>query len=228
MTILKAKGQQTTAIQGVSEGADVYLRALRDGSIVSADWRQAAIIGGFGFMSNSGELSTGKVGGGAVTILDQDRPELLVSVPNGICIMPMRIGVHVQPGAPSDAEEQEILIAVDQDAAWDATGTCTAMAIYNMNTLSSKVSSCTGRHAFTTNITTPPVLDLELARLVIEYDVAAAGEVAQMLDLVYEPKTLMVINGPAMLLVYHGGDNVNIGGFIDAQWLEFPENTFSV
>ncbi len=228
MTIAKIKGQQTTAIQGASEGADVFLRGLRDGSLITADWRQAAVFGGFGYHFNVGAFSTGIVGGGAGTVIDVDTPDMVLSIPNGTCIMPMRIVVNVQMGAPADAQEQEILIALDADTEWDGTAGHTASTIYNMNTLSQRGSACTAAGAFTTTITTAPAVTIEIARMVCEYSVATAGEEPQILELVYEPKTMMVIPGPAMLLGYHGGDAANIGGYFDVQFLEFPEGTFDV
>ena len=71
MAIVKGTGQQTTAIQRLYEGADVYLRALRDGTMIAADWKQAAIMGGFGYHITSGALSTGVLEG---TVIDIDSP----------------------------------------------------------------------------------------------------------------------------------------------------------
>ena len=227
MALGKGKAGQTTARQSESEGADVFLRALRDGSAVLADWKQAAVMGGFGFMANSGALSTGVAGGGVSSVLDIDRPNFVLSVPNGTAILPLRIGVHLQSGAPADGNEVEILIAVDQDKEAPTSGTATARIIYNMNTLAAKASTCVARDTFSVTLT-DPVLDLELARKVIEYDKAASGEVAVICDLIYEPETPPVINGPASVIVYYGGDAAAVGGFCDIQWLEFTENNFSV
>lgn len=228
MAILKGKAQVTTSKQGVSEGADVYIRALRDGSLVDVDWRQAAIMGGYGFTAITGAFSTGKVGGGATSIMILDQPEFLLSIPNGYSIMPMRISIQVQAGSVTTIEEVELLIGVDQDQAWDATATSSVTYAYNLNTNSARSSACTVRQAFTSSITSAPVHDLELARKVIEHSVLAVGQTAMILDLVYEPKTLPIINGPAMLTCHWGGDNATVGGFCQVEWLEFVEGTFSV
>jgi len=228
MAIVKGKAQVTTSVQGESEGSDVFIRALRDGSIVNSDWKAAAVIGGFGHMVNLGTFSTPVAGGGSASVIDLDRPRYQLAVPNGICIMPLRIGVHVQTGAPADGNEVEILIAVDQDASNSTGGTATAGTIYNMNTLSARASACTARHTFSATMATDPVLDLELARKVIEYDKAASGEVAVICDLVYEPDSPPILNGPCALYVYYGGDAAVAGGYADIQWLEFTEDKFSV
>lgn len=230
MATLKGKAQQSSAIARQSEGNDVYLRALRDGALVQADWKQAAIMAGYGYQVNVGDFSTGAVGGGvAGTVLDADGPDFLLSIPNGVCVLPLRIGVHVQHGAVTTQQEAEILIAVDQDAAWDATGASTEETIYNINTLCGNYSSCKAESEFAvTTITTDPVLDIELARKVVEFDVSTSGATAVDLDLVYEPKNPPVINGPAMLLIFYGGDTATIGGFCDIQWLELPESVFKL
>lgn len=229
MAIIKGKGQQSTAISRQSEGNDVFLRALRDGTLITADWKQAAIIAGYGFITNEGAFSLGIVGGGAGTILLLNEPEYVLSVPQGTCIIPLRIGVHVQPGLLVDTYEAEILVGVDQDAAWAGAGTSINVPIYNMNTLCGRPSTCQCEGTFTVDISTDPVMDLELAHKVICYDVTGgAGAVGMELDLVYEPDSAPIINGPAMLCVYWGGTSATIGGFVDVAFLEFPENAFTI
>ena len=228
----KAKARQSTTISRETEGSDVFVRALRDGSLITADWKQAAILAGYGYTVNVGALSTGIVGGGNGTVIDQDEPECVLTIPNGYCVLPLRIAVQVQSGAVGDAEEVEILIAVDQDKALDATSiagsTYTTEVIYNLNTLCGSTSSCACYSAFTDTIT-DPVLDLELARKVIEYEWSAtSGSQNLEVDLLYEPKNPPVINGPAQIVIYWGGDTATIGGFAEIQFLEFPESAFTL
>jgi len=80
-----------------------------------------------------------------------------------------------------------------------------------------------------TAATTTPTMDIELARRVIEYDVATAvGEIGITCDLLYEPVAPIIINGPAMLVGYWGGDTATTGGFAQVQWLEFPTSFFAM
>ena len=230
MTI-EAKAQVTSAIQGEAEGESVYLRALRDGTLIKTDWKQAAVFGGFGFFTQSGNFITGLAGGGVGAAIDEDRPNLIISIPQGTAVLPLRFDVNVQTGAPTDGQEVEILIAVDQDVAHTTDGTGTASPIYNMNTLANRASTCVARNTFSATMTTDPNLDLELARKVIEYDVVSTlDEGAIIADLVYEPKTPPVINGPASILVYVGGDTAlnTASQYINAKWLEFTETKFKV
>lgn len=230
MAIQKAKAQQTSSVARVSEGADTYVRTLRDGALLAANWKLACIMEGRGFTTIVGALSTPVAGGDASFIVDIDKPSFLVSVPTGISIIPIytRVAVGLPVGAADD-DEIDILIAVDQDKAWDATGTATAATIYNMNTLNSRASGCTGRKTFTAT-TTDPVLDLELAHYTKVFELystaGTAGNAWTDAGLVYEPVAPPILNGPCMYIVYWGG-TVATQAFMTAQWLEFPTTYFS-
>lgn len=229
MAILKAKAQQDTSVARVAEGADVYLRALRDGALVVSDWKQALIMEGRGFVVNVGAFSTPAIGGGtAGAVLDANAPECLVSVPTGTSILPLRISIDIQQGAyVTEGDECEAIIAVDQDGAWDTVGTSTGETIYNLNTLHSNTSACVARSEFNTEPMTTPTLDIELAHIVAEADATgtAWGSSSHFgwttLQLVYEPVNPPIINGPAMLIVFWGG-TVATSAFATITWLELP------
>lgn len=229
MALMKLQGKQNQAISRPSEGRPVELRALRDGSMISSDWMQAAIMGGLGYIVNEGSLVTGQTGGGEGTALTIDEPEVLLSIPNGTCILPIRVGVAVHPGAyNAQADEYEILLAVDQDKAYDASGTCDTLSIYNMNTLCGLTSACTAIGGCSAAITAP-VLDLELAHFVTTADLdgAAVNMLVNPVNLTYDPEHPIIINGPACLIVYFGG-TVATTGFVNMQWLELPESAFKI
>lgn len=229
MALFKGKANQSTTRNVVKEGSEQFLRLMRDGTLYVADWRQASVNAGFGYMANVGAFSTPILGGGAGTVLDIDEPELTISIPSGTTLFPLRIHVSAQvPLIAADSDETEILIAVDQDKAQDATGTATAETVYPMNTLVAKTSACTVRSAYTATCT-DPVLDLELAHAVAVGDVQGIATNANwgMLDLLYEPVTSPPINGPAMIVVYWGG-TVGTSGFAVASWIEFPTTDFAL
>lgn len=230
MAIIKGTARQTTSVTRVAEGVEQYLRMLRDGALVLVDARDAAVQEGRGFMANVGTLSTPIAGGDTGLVVDLDKPSFVLSIPTGVSIRPFRTEVTVGlPVGAADDDEIDILIAVDQDKAWDATGTATAVTIYNMNTLNSRASSCTARRTFTAT-TTDPVLDLELAHYTKVFELystaGTAGNAWTTSKLLYEPVAPPIINGPAMLIVYWGG-TVATQAFMCAQWLEFPTVSFS-
>ena len=231
MAILKGKGRQSTAIARESEGAEVFLRALRDGSAILSNWKEAAVMGGFGYTATLGAFSTPVVGGGAGSTIDLDEPELIVKIPNGTSLLPLRVDATVQQGTLADREEYEILVAVDQDNTGGTTtaGANTALDIHNLNTLCGKTSACTVESLHTGTMDPDPALDIELAHAVMIAD-GDGTEVSfewKSLHLVYEPKNPPIINGPALLLLYYGGDTA-CNGFASVSWLEFPETAFKV
>jgi len=199
----------------------------------------AMIARGFGRRVTVGAFSAGIVGGGAGTILDLDQPELAIAVPRGYAIRPVRIDCQVQVGlVAADNDENEILMAVDPYGQWTGDGTFTAELPMNMRTDLGQGSACRVGSAFTADMTTTPaggtaadpVLDIELARKVETFDIfsTGVGVLLKELSLVYEPRLPELIVGPATLLVYFGGTVANIGGFIQAAWVEGRTEDFFV
>ena len=117
MAIIKAKARQDAAVSRVSEGNDVFLRAMRDGSLIKADWKQALIMEGRGFTINVGSLSSPAVGGGSgATIIENNGPECAIGFPSGTSIMPIYVDISMLVTAGTlDDDEIDILLAVDQD-----------------------------------------------------------------------------------------------------------------
>ena len=226
MAVIEGKARQTTSTTGVGEGAEVYARLLRDGTMSMASFKQVCVMQGLGFHVTSGAFSTGNIGD---TSIVADEPQHVLSIPSKTSIMPIRIHIQVQGGAPADAEEVECLIGVDQDAVAVAATNSTEKLIYNMNTLFANTSSCKSYDDFTDSGLTAPVLDIELARAVQEFDVIGTQGVANStgVDLLYEPKISPIINGPAMIVLYWGGDAAGAGGFAQIEWLEFASTVFA-
>ncbi len=203
----------------------MYLESIDE--MISKGWGRSALCGAF---------STGKVGGGATNVLDLDQPELIIGVPAGLAIRPFRIGVQVQGGAiTTDADETELLIAVDSLGLWKGNGTHTDVTPSNLRTDLDKGSACRVAQAETGDLeTTPgygvmasadPVLDMELARMVQTIDIGTnAGHTANMLNFLYEPDYPPILVGPCTLFVYFGGTVATVGGFAQAQWVEGPKS----
>jgi len=229
MAILKGIARQDTDVGRVSEGADVNLRATRDGALFTADWKLAMIMEGRGFMFNVGTGNAAATGGGSAgTVIDIDAPEFIVRVPNGTSIMPLMIEISTTlPVGATNADEVDILLAVDQDSMQTDGTFGTQPTIYNMNSLKSRGSNCTVDMECEAAMTTP-VNDLELAHMnkvfaIHNTDAELLGSQWTELKLHYEPETLVVINGPAMLLGYFGGTAITKAIAV-VQWLELPED----
>ena len=188
---------------------------------VPFDWKQRAILQGRGFHVDVGAFSTPIVGGGNGTVIDQDQPEAMISVPSGTSIIPVRVSVQIQPGlAVTDLDENEILVAADISQASDGTGTMTTETALKMF-VGQGSTLCTCYSAFTAD-TTAPVVGMELARKVETMDLlgSPANGWGHVVDLLYTPDPAPVLVGPCMLLVYWGG-TVALSGFAQIEWIEF-------
>lgn len=202
-----------------SDGAEVSIRSLL-GAGLAADWRQALVARGYGWHTDVGAFSTPAAGGGAAAVIDQDRPNLLISVASGYTLIPLRIHVACQtPLIAADSDESEILIAADVAAA--AAGITTQTTVetpINMRTNVTTGCPATVYSTLSANITNP-TLGMELARSVTVADVngTAANALWGKLELVYEPVNAPFLIGPCAIYVYHGG-TVATTGFINADF----------
>lgn len=227
---LKGRANQSVAYESLkADGELQYINMLRDGTVVTADWVNQAIMQGRGHLVTVGAFSSPVTGGGAgSTILDIDTPELVIGVPSGISILPYSIRVSCLPSVgAADDDEYDILIAVDQDKMNASTsGTSTALTIYNANTLKTTPSACYANSAYSATMT-DPTLDIELAHATKIFELhSSTGVVWLDMELVYEPQRLEIINGPAMLIVYWGGTKAN-NAFCTAKWLEYNSTRFA-
>ena len=196
-------------------------------AIKTGNWKQTQVFNGKAYQVSVGTFSTPIQGGGAGTVLDQDQPELYISVPNGTAIVLSRIRVDCQtPLIAADNDECEILVAVDgTQALTDGTGTTETPVNFRIG--ASQTSLCTVKSALTVN-TTNPTLSMELAHRVIVGDVQGTPANALWGSLweEYEPQAAPVIAGPATVLVYWGG-TVATSGFCSAEWIELSETEAS-
>lgn len=227
-TEIRGKASQYGNVGTSTDGFPVDARALRDGTLAGVDWKVIKIMEGRGYHVTIGALSTPIVGGGAVTIVDLDRPEGIISIPEGTAIMPIRISVQCQtPLLAADADESEILIAADRLAACTIGTTQTTEVAFNMRTDNPRTTQCSCYSAATADVT-DPTLGIELARAVITGDMngTPANALWGILNLLYEPVAPPILMGPAGLYIYWGG-TVATSGFAQVEWLEFAETDFS-
>lgn len=189
------------------------------------DWREALIARGFAWNVTVGSLSTGIVGGGNGTTLDQLQPEFGLSAPKGWTIIPLRFYVQCRLGLiANDSDVSQILIVVDRAAAFDGSGTTVAETPINMR--NGLISGCpiTCFSAGTGNITSP-TLSFDLARAEAIGDVQDAAAVATLnvyqFDLLYEPKVSPFIVGPACIYGFFGG-TVAATGYAQLEFAAVP------
>lgn len=128
MAMLKAKGRQTSAVSVESENSDVYLRAMRDGSLINMPWVMAKVFEGKVFCAMTGVLSADVT---FAPVVAGDMPDLTVLVPGGTTIIPVYISVNFEDtGTPLVLDVLAIASKVYDN---DVTST-TTLVIKNMRT----------------------------------------------------------------------------------------------
>jgi len=203
----------------------------RRGELLTADWIQAAILEGRGFIANVGALSTPVVGGGDGDVVDLNQPEFGMTIPSGTTIIPIRLAIQLTtPLLATDADEVEALAMVDVTAAtvaaaldgtWANTITPTNMRIALNNI---KSAACTVKSVCSAD-TTNPTESIDLAHIQLTGDMngSPTSAVWTKNELLYEPKNPPYIVGPASLFAYWGG-TVATSGFMQFFWLEIPSS----
>lgn len=198
------------------------------GARLSADWRQAFIARGFGWLIDVGALTTPIVGGGAGTVIDLEQPELAINVPSGWAMVPLRIAVECQLGIQTtDSHESEILIGVDRTQVQTA-GTSVAEVPMNLRTDLTTAAPFTAYSAYTADgIATPVVRELARKQGLTDVQGTATTVNVYQFDLLYEPMNPEMIVGPAHIACYFAGD-IAVSGFIQAKVLAFPSALLTV
>ena len=205
------------------------LRGILNAPLV-ADWRHALIARGFGWLCEAGTLTTAIAGGGTTgTVLDLEQPQLVLNIPSGVAMVPLRIAVECQIGLQTiDAQENEIWIGYDRTQV-QANGTSTAVTPTNLRSdLGGQTAPFTSRHTYTGDGVATPVIST-LARKQAQSDLQgiAANMNVYQFDLIYEPFNPPMIVGPANISVYWGG-TIALTGFAQASVLAFPSTLLNV
>ncbi len=136
MAIVKGKARQSTAIVRESEGNDVYLKALRDGTLTVAGWIAALSLEGRVFTANSGVATTEVTFGDSG--LDTTEFDLHVAVPAGVAIIPLELNIHYEVYGTALLTEN-----VMQSGSGSVTGAGASITPLSSNLLTGLKSGCT-------------------------------------------------------------------------------------
>ncbi len=213
-----------------SDPVETSLRGGFDGALVTQNWIEAAISRGFGWHIEVGSFTTPIRGGGALDVFDANQPELVIDVPTGKTLVPLRIEIVLEmPLLAADDDEVESLIVVDQGALSAATDTNGVVEIpWNMRTLAAGIEGSAGVNIvseITSDLTADPALDLELSHKSRVADVVLSASVANAFwtdyHHIYEPRHPLLIVGQSTLVVYWGG-TVATSGYLQMDFLVIP------
>lgn len=144
MVILKAKGEQTTSVERQAEGAEVYVKALRDGTLTVADWIGALSLEGRVFTANAGtQTSALAFGTGA---MDTGEFDLHVAVPSSVVIVPLELRVVFQAFGGTAGLVEVAMIS----GGGGTCGAASAITPVSSSISSGRVSACTVNSISTT------------------------------------------------------------------------------
>ena len=138
MALMKAKARQTSGIAAVYEGNDTYLRSLRDGTLLTAEWIMAQTMRGRLMCAQAGVLTTA-ITWTATAANDQTKPAMFLDVPSGTTIFPLEIDLYMEAYGTNALFE---CAAITGSGGVSAGGT--AMTITNMRSDAPYSTNCTG------------------------------------------------------------------------------------
>jgi len=222
MAIIKAKANQTTGVAAVAEGSDVYLRAMRDGTLINAEWIMSQALRGRLFCAQAGLLTT-PITWTATATNDQTKPAMFLDVPDGTTIIPLEISLYMEAHGTDALFECAFLCGTGGVSAGG-----TAMTITNMRTdapFKSNVtgtSDITGGTACTTNISSFFASGVQLITTIATSDDASMRNpdlyVWRYSDGLYAP----IVKGAAQLMVTQGSQAGT--GFGKIIFVELPSD----
>ena len=200
------------------------------GAALAMDWRQALIARGFGWLVENGTLTTPITGGGTgVTVLDLEQPQLVLNIPSGLAMVPLRISIEAQIGLQTtDAHVNELWIGYDRTQV-QSNVTSTSVTPSNMRTdLGGTTAPFTARTTYTADgVATPLINTLARKQASTDLQGLATNMNVYQFDLIYEPVNPPMICGPANISLYWGG-SIALPAFSQAYVLAFPSNLLTV
>lgn len=127
MPLVQVKGRQTSSVAVESEGALVYVRAMRDGSIINVPWIMAKAIEGKVHAAQTGIMTGEETFATGITAA---KPDLWVGVPEGTTIIPVYIGINFEDTGTAEALD----VFACASNIYNVATTGTAITIANMRT----------------------------------------------------------------------------------------------
>ena len=214
-----------------ADGTHLAQRATRDGIPFIASWKQALLLEGRVFQVTVGSLSAGAdiapiTGGGGNLVVDQDQPEFIIGVPNGLTLIPLDIMISVNGDVDADTEVIDIILTADTTSQGPSSVTGTIESPTNMIT-NGPGPRGTAFSAITSDITDPTVSMILDSETLTEAAVTVVNALVYSLKLHYAPKIPVLLKGPASLYGYWGG-TADATGVASIVYAEVPESRFTV
>jgi len=219
MAVIKGTARQTSSISRVSEGAEGYMRMLRDGTVGIADLIALWSLEGRVFTANGG------TGTGALTFqsgtYDTLEHELHVLVPSSVVIIPLELMINFEAWGTVQKVE-----CVMMKGTGSVAGTGTAVTPASSNENAGLTSACTVTSACATG-TAFTAVDCEIYRADLQR-VVAITTVTQQVN--YAQQTfrwnaiesgVLQVVGPSEQLAVIASSQAGTG-FVHLKYAELP------
>lgn len=201
---------------GVSRGGEKttgYARALRDYSLVTANWMQALVLEGRVFGATAGSVTT-PITGAAYAV---NRPSMWVRVPSGTTIMPLYANIAVEDSAGTD---NEIWLQYCQNDIGNGTSTAATLGVLSYRSDAPLTSLCTARHSATGD-TTAMTNPLEIKRWVYAFADSDTSPAKVLSWPEHAGVPLPILVGPASFVLWAAATTTAPNWFAQMAWAEF-------
>ncbi len=217
MAKIKGTASQTTSVERVSEGAEVYLRMLRDGTVGIADLIAQWSLEGRVFTANGG-TGTSAISFGAGT-LDLTEHDLHVAIPSSVVVIPLELDITFDTLGTA-----QIVECMMQYGTGSVVGTGTAVAPKSSNPNSALSSACTVTSAGATGTALTTVTsEIWHAGVPLGITIATVGQIR--IDHTFRYRALdtgiLHVIGPSMQIAIFAAAQAGIG-FVTLKYAELP------
>lgn len=218
MAVIKGDASQSTSVERKSEGTEVSLRMLRDGTIGVVDFIAMCSLEGRVFTATSGEGSSPATFGS--TGLNTAEYDMHVAVPSSVVIIPISLGIHFEAYGTAYLTECAM-----QSGSGSITGTATAAVTpYSSNVSSGLTSACTiGEACASGTALTTNIKEIWRASDQLTITTATVGQIRVPYNYRWNAMDSGILDvvGPSQQLVIWAATQVGTG-FINLKYIELP------
>ncbi len=224
MAVIKGNARQTTSVERKSEGAEVYMRMLRDGTVGVADWIALLSLEGRVITANAGTATTPITFGAGG--LDTTEFDLHVAVPSGAVIIPLELMVSF------DTVGTALLLEVVMTSGKGSTaGAGTTITPVSSNPNTGFVSACTVTAASTATSGVYPTSEVDEifhGGRQLAIDIATVGQIREQETWRWFAKDsgILKVVGPSAQLVVFAAAQAGTG-FITLKYAELPSTSIT-
>lgn len=217
MAAIVVSAAERGSVTRVSEGAQLQLRGLRDGALITAGWYDALAMEGRVFAATMGSVTTPLT----FLITAANRPDAWIRVPDGTMIVPLTVCVVLEDFAGTDTE---IDLRIAQNDIGNGTSTAATVGPLSLRTDAPVTSNCVARQLATAD-TTAETNPLTIYRHQVSTANAAGNDAAGQLIITRDMMGYPVLVGPSTIEVFIAATTTQATGYVVFTWGEFPERS---